>query len=107
MPFPYDEDKLPDTDWNQKPIVIVVGNPPNTERYKLLHRFLAAKVEANEIEVCWLERGEVSERVFVAPRNGLNGDGYQSHLYETLNLNLSKRVIWVFKDYWMIQIYLN
>lgn len=107
MPFPYDEDKLPDTDWNQKPIVIVVGNPPNTERYSLLHRFLAEKVEANEIEVCWMEQGEYSDRVFVAPRNGLNGDGYQSHLYETLNLNLSKRVIWVFKDYWMIQIYLN
>lgn len=51
----FTDDLLPAIDWAQKPIVIVVGNPPATYPYLQLRSYLEKLILEGKAEVVWMQ----------------------------------------------------
>lgn len=80
----FTDDLLPAIDWAQKPIVIVVGNPPATYPYLQLRSYLEKLIIDGKAEVVWLERDSPKQNVFV-PQSNSKSASVSQHFVSTLD----------------------
>ncbi len=64
--MPVNASTLPEPKWAEKPVIVIVGDAPDTEEYRTLHSFLRERIHADEIEVVWVNHLKIenSPRVF-------------------------------------------
>jgi|GEM_PF-3684902 len=55
----FDESRLPEPDWSEKPIVVLVGTAPDSPKYRALHDYLREQLLMGAIEVVHLKEDDV------------------------------------------------
>ena len=74
--MPISQGTLPEPKWSEKPIVIIVGDAPDTEEYRALYSFLRERILADEIEVVWVNHRKISDSPrFFAGRDAIRDFG--------------------------------
>lgn len=81
------KDELTASDNAQRPIVIIVGNPPATPYYLKLHEALRQKVLAGEIEVIWKAINFDYLEFFVPPKEIEEGKTFEDYVFPQLNFS--------------------
>lgn len=84
------KDELTTSDNAQRPIVMIVGNPPATPYYLKLHEALRRKVLAGEIEVIWKPINYDDLEFFVPPKEIEEGKTVEDYVYPQLNFSFEQ-----------------